>query len=90
MDVLLQGQLAVAAERHSIEYPITEQTQLDQCIRDIAGELTAEAKALLLNHDDSIRVSLFVALDGEHQRDFGIPIPPNTKELMLMPPMAGG
>ncbi len=90
MNILLQGQLAVASGQHSIEKEITENTSIEMLIQQLSSTLPAEASALLLSDDGSVRSSLFVAIDGKHLRDYTVTIPTTTRELMLMPPMAGG
>lgn len=90
MKILLQGQLAVTSGQHSIDKDISENTSIELLIQQLATTLPDESKALLLNDDDSVRVSLFVAIDGKHIRDYLTIIPTTTHELMLMPPMAGG
>lgn len=90
MKIFLQGQLAIAANLNTITKEIPQGTTLAQLIQEIATTLPAEAQNLLLTEQGTPRTSLFAALDTQHQRDLNIPIPPETKELTLMPPMAGG
>ena len=90
MNILLQGQLAVASGQHSIEIEVSGNNSIEMLIQQLASTLSAEASALLLSDDGSVRSSLFVAIDGKHLRDYTSIIPEDTRELMLMPPMAGG
>lgn len=90
MIILLQGQLAVLAEQSSIHRDVGPHTTIADLIADISEQLPPQASTLLLNEDRTIRSSLFIAIDGQHFRDHSSIIPPNTQEIMLMPPMAGG
>lgn len=90
MKIHLQGQLGVAADATSLTRDIPNNTTVAELIIAIATELPEEARNLILKPDGSLRPSLFIALDDTHLRDTSILIPPNTQELTLMPPMAGG
>jgi hypothetical protein len=90
MKILLQGQLAVAAECRTLDRAISKQTTVEMLIIEIAQSLPPAAQDLLINSDRTIRTSFFVAIDGEHLRDYSTTIPVDAKELLLMPPMAGG
>jgi molybdopterin converting factor small subunit len=90
MKILLQGQLAVAAECHSLDLAVSADTTVEALIVEIAQSLPPAAQELLLNADQTVRATFFVALDGEHLRDYSTTIPTHAKEIMLLPPMAGG
>ena len=90
MNILLQGQLAVTSGQHSIAQVISENTSVEMLIQQLASTFPAEAKSLLVSDDGSVRSSLFVAIDGQHLRDYTTIIPTTAIEFMLMPPMAGG
>jgi molybdopterin converting factor small subunit len=90
MEILLQGQLAVTSGLSSIAHELTESTSVEALVHQLADQLPEEAKSLLVNNEGSVRKSLFVAIDGEHLRDYSTVISTDAKELMLMPPMAGG
>jgi molybdopterin converting factor small subunit len=90
MKILLQGQLSSAAECHTLDLAISTNTTIETLIVEIAQSLPSAAQQLLLNADQTVRSTFFVALDGEHLRDYSTTIPTHAKELMLLPPMAGG
>lgn len=90
MEILLQGQLAVTSGQHSLTQYLTESSSLEIFIQQLSETLPDAAKALLVNDKGDVRKSLFVAIDGEHFRDYSTLVPTEAKELMLMPPMAGG
>ncbi|NWK54365.1 MoaD/ThiS family protein [Verrucomicrobiaceae bacterium N1E253] len=90
MHILLQGQLGALTNSPIIDYPLVEETTVADLIQQICKRLPQEAQQLILHSDGSLRQSLFVAIDDNHLRDLNTLIPPNTKELILMPPMAGG
>ncbi|MFC4990807.1 MoaD/ThiS family protein [Rubritalea tangerina] len=90
MRILLQGQLAVTSGTHAIEHQIDSPTTLESLILLTAQQLPEAARDLLITPQKQIRSSLFVAVDGTHQRDYSTQLSPNTSEIMLMPPMAGG
>ena len=88
--ILLQGQLSVAAETATLTLDLPAQTTVSELIISTAAKLPAVARDLILTPDGSLRPSLFIALDDNHLRDTSTLIPPNSKTLTLMPPMAGG
>ena len=90
MKIHLQGQLAVAAETSTLTRDITNSTTVGELVTTIASDLPEEAHKLILTPDGTLRTSLFIALDDTHHRDTTSIIPPNTKTLTLIPPMAGG
>ena len=91
MKINLQGQLATAAESSQIDFPLTQDTTVEEVITNIAADLPSAARELLINSDGSPRTSLFIALNNNHLRALSTVIHHNTDcELTLMPPMAGG
>lgn len=90
MKIILQGQLAVTSGLNSISHELAEKSSVEELIHQLAGQLPKEAKSLLVKDDGSIRNSLFVAIDNEHVRDYSTLVSSEVRELILMPPMAGG
>lgn len=90
MNILLQGQLGVAAEFNHLIKDVAPGTTVAELILSLAQDLPHEACQLILKPDGSLRNSLFIAIDDDHIRDTTITIPDNARELILMPPMAGG
>ncbi len=90
MLIHLQGQLGVAAETTTLTHDIPDNTTVAELVTTIATNLPEEARNLILKTDGTLRPSLFIALNDTHLRDTSTIIPPNTQELTLMPPMAGG
>lgn len=89
MKVIYQGQIGVVAGLQSEELATRPDMKLSAVIREIAVTKSPDVQRFLLDTDGAVRQSLFVALNGEHVRDFDQPIGDAT-EILLMPPMAGG
>lgn len=90
MDILLQGQLGVAADFNFLQIDVADGTRVKELILAIAQDLPHDAKQLIIKPDGSLRQSLFIAIDDNHLRDTNTIIPSDARELILMPPMAGG
>ena len=90
MQILFQGQLGVAAGTSQLQIELNQGATINEVICEISQNLSDEARDLIMNSDGTVRNSLFIALDDNHVLDSNTLIPESTKELVLIPPMAGG
>ncbi len=89
MKVIYQGQIGVVAGLQSEDIIASGASSLAEVIAEIAASKSNDVQQFLLDDKGNVRQSLFVAVDGEHTRDFDQVIG-EAHELLLMPPMAGG
>ena len=89
MRIIYQGQIGVVAGLTSEEREVGVETTVAELISEIAAEKSAEVAKFLMSGEGEVNSSLFVALDDDHILDKGVKVGA-ARELLLMPPMAGG
>ena len=90
LQVHYSGQLALASAAAEESIAFAEGTTVQEIVAQVA-ELHGEGfKRLVFQEDGRIERTLFVALDGEQVTDLDTPLSKHHRELMLMPPIAGG
>jgi len=89
MKIIYQGQIGVVAGLNSEEREVTDGTTVASLISEIAAGMPQEVAKFLIDSDGKVNSSLFVAVDNDHVLDMNTPLK-DARELLLMPPMAGG
>lgn len=73
----------------SEERDVNPETTIAELILEIAKSKPAEVARFLTDGEGNISTSLFVVVDDDHALDYDVRLG-DTRELLLMPPMAGG
>ena len=89
MKIVYQGQIGVVAGFREEDVPVDTVCSVADVVKGIAVNKPAEVQRFLVDDQGEVRQSLFASLDGEHVQDYSAQVG-NAKELLLMPPMAGG
>jgi|MDTC01.3.fsa_nt_gb molybdopterin converting factor small subunit len=90
LQVNYSGQLALASAVAEETIDIREGDTVLGLVSRVAKRHGEAFQKLVFQDDGSIECTLFMALDGEQVTDLNQPILVHHRELMLMPPIAGG
>jgi molybdopterin converting factor small subunit len=89
--VEFRGQLALSAGADSvIELGIEPGMLLRELLEQLASSRDERFRELVFDAEGNCGATLFVAMNGEHVRATGAVIPEGTREIVIMPPIAGG
>ncbi len=84
------GQLSLACERSDETLEIENGATVGEVVHLLAQKHGKSFQKFVLNNAGDVESTLFLALDGEQVTDLSLPIQADHRELMLMPPIAGG
>ena len=87
--IVFQGQIGVVAGLSEEKMELSPTLSIADAVVAIAKAKGVSVAKFLVDADQQVRSSLFVALDGVHQADLSQPLG-EAREILLMPPMAGG
>lgn len=91
LSIEYRGQLALAATSPRTTCEVKPGTQVADVLRTLAEPESDQFRELALSADGRCGTTLFVAIDGEHMRlGAGAVVPEGAKEMIVMPPIAGG
>jgi len=89
MKIVYQGQIGVIAGFREESIPVDPVCSVADVVKGIAMNKPEDVQRFLVDGEGEVRQSLFAALDGEHVQNYSAQVG-DAKELLLMPPMAGG
>lgn len=89
MKIVYQGQIGIVAGLREEEISAETTNSVSDLVKAVATTKSVEVQKFLIDAQGEVRQSLFAALDGEHVQDYSAAIG-GARELLLMPPMAGG
>ncbi len=90
LQVHYSGQLALASSAAEETVDLAEGATVQEVVAQVAERHGDGFKKLIFQEDGHIERTLFIALDGEQVTDLTTPLTAHHRELMLMPPIAGG
>ena len=91
LSIEYRGQLALSTESPKIKRDVQAGTAVAEVLKSIAADETERFRELVLDSDGECGSTLFVAIDGEHIRlDSNATVPDGAREMIIMPPIAGG
>lgn len=91
LSIEFRGQLALATKSAKITCEVPSGTGVAALLKDLAEKESEEFRKLILDDAGECGSTLFIAIDGEHIRiDPGVVIPDNARDMVVMPPIAGG
>lgn len=91
LSIEFRGQLALATETATITRDVEPDALVTDVLKSIATDENDQFRELVLDNDGECGSTLFVAIDGEHIRlDADATIPDGAREMVVMPPIAGG
>ncbi len=89
MKIIYQGQIGAVAGLTSEERDVSSDTTVAELIAEIAKGKPAEVARFLVDSEGNVSKSLLVVVDDDHVLDYSVRVG-DARELLLMPPMAGG
>ena len=89
MKITYQGQIGVVAGLNSELREVSAEATVAEIVAEIAASHKADVARFLVDGDGGVNASLFVALDDDHVIDYTVKVG-DAREILLMPPMAGG
>jgi molybdopterin converting factor small subunit len=84
------GQLGIAAGASAEEVDVSPGSTIAEIIVAAAGRHGSGFAELVQNRAGEIERTLLVAIDGEQVTDLGRQVGDSARELMILPPIAGG
>ncbi|MCB1099674.1 MAG: MoaD/ThiS family protein [Verrucomicrobiales bacterium] len=91
LSIEYRGQLALAAASAKVRRDVEPGTLVSDLLKALAADEGDDFRRLVLDENGECGSTLFVAVDGEHVRtDAGATLPENAREMVVMPPIAGG
>ena len=91
LSIEYRGQLALATASARFTREVVAGTVVTDLLKTLAADDGEQFRRLVLDENGECGSTLFVALDGEHLRlDAVATIPDSAREMVVMPPIAGG
>jgi hypothetical protein len=91
LSIEYRGQLALATASARVTRDVEPGTLVSDLLKALAADESDAFRRLVLDESGDCGSTLFVALDGEHVRiNSSTMIPDNAREMVVMPPIAGG
>ena len=91
LSIEYRGQLGLVAEAARITHDVAPGTPVADVLKAVAAHESDRFRELVLSDNGECGSTLFVAIDGEHVRiDEGAAVPDGAREMVVMPPIAGG
>jgi hypothetical protein len=91
LSIEYRGQLALAAKGARATCDVAPGTAVTAVLRALTEHENDHFRELVLAADGACGAALFVAIDGEHVPvDETAMVPEGAREMVIMPPIAGG
>ncbi|MGK0190091.1 MAG: molybdopterin converting factor small subunit [Verrucomicrobiales bacterium] len=91
LSIEFRGQLALTTTAAKITREVAAGTSLVSLLQEVAAQESERFRELVFDENGDCGSTLFIAIDGEHVRvDGEATVPEGAREMVIMPPIAGG